>query len=404
MTSLKHTRYRQFFPSLNGTNQPFAYLDSAASTQVPEVVLKDIEQYYRQGHANVHRASHSFARHATNAFELARKTLAEFIGAKAQNVIWTSGTTQAANLLADGLAHLVEEDDEIWVSELEHHSNLVPWQQLALKRKAVLKAIPVLDNGDIDLAYFRQQLSEKCKIVAVAHVSNSIGATQPIPELSRLAHQYGAKIVVDGAQAVAHLDVDVNRLACDYYLFSGHKLYGPTGIGVLYGTEQALELLEPSVFGGEMISKVSLETSTWNSLPYRLEAGTPNISGAIGLASAIRFLAQFPLKERLSHERQLLAYALKQLKQHPKVELVGEPMMRVGIIAFNLRGVHPQDAATLFDQYNVALRCGHHCAMPLSHRLSPEGSIRLSLGLYNNQQDIDQAIEAIDKIMELFDE
>ncbi|WP_411991168.1 aminotransferase class V-fold PLP-dependent enzyme [Agarivorans sp. DSG3-1] len=404
MTSLKHTRYRQFFPSLNGNNQQIAYLDSAASTQVPEQVLSEIEKYYRQGHANVHRASHSFARNATNAFELARKTIAEFIGAKAQNIIFTSGTTQAVNLLADGLAHLVAEGDHIWLSEMEHHSNLVPWQQLAKRNNAELKVIPVLENGDIDLGYFRQHISDKCKIVAVTHVSNSIGAMQPIPELSRIAHQVGAKIVVDGAQAVAHLDIDVNRLGCDYYLFSGHKLYGPTGIGVLYGTEQALEQIKPSVFGGEMISKVSFEQSTWNTLPYRLEAGTPNIIGAIGLASAVQFLNQFPLKERLSVERSLLNYALQKLEQHPQVELVGKPMMRVGIIAFNLRNVHPQDAATLFDQYNVALRCGHHCAMPLSNTLSPRGSIRLSLGIYSEQSDIDQALDAINKIMELFDD
>ncbi|WP_055731387.1 aminotransferase class V-fold PLP-dependent enzyme [Agarivorans gilvus] len=403
MTSLKHTPYRQYFPSLT-TNNQLAYLDSAASTQVPEAVLSAMDKYYRQGHGNVHRASHSFARLATNAFESARKSIAQFIGAESQNIIWTSGSTQACNILARGLAQQLNQGDEIWISELEHHSNLVPWQQLAQQQKAKLRAIPILENGDLNLAYFRENLSDKCKIVAVSQVSNAIGSIQPVPEISRLAHQVGAKVVVDGAQAVAHLSVDVQRLGCDYYYFSGHKLYGPTGIGVLYGTESALELLEPSNFGGEMISKVAIEQSQWNSLPYRLEAGTPNIVGAIGLAAAIEFLSQFPSQQRLQHERDLLAYALRKLQQHPAVELVGQPMMRTGLIAFNLRGIHPQDAATLFDQYNVAVRCGHHCAMPLGNKLSPQGSIRLSLGLYNDQQDIDQALEAIDKIMELFDE
>ncbi len=403
MTSLKHTPYRQYFPSLS-TNNQFAYLDSAASTQVPEAVLAAMDKYYRQGHGNVHRASHSFARLATNAYESARTSIAEFVGAQSQNIILTSGSTQACNLLAKGLAYQLNQGDEIWISELEHHSNLVPWQQLAKQKKVTLRAIPIQENGDLNLAYFRDNLSSKCKIVAVAQVSNAIGSIQPIPEISRLAHKVGAKVVVDGAQAIAHLAVDVQRLGCDYYYFSGHKLYGPTGIGVLYGTESALELLEPSDFGGEMIAKVAIEQSEWNTLPYRLEAGTPNIVGAIGLAAAIQFLNQFPKQQRLQHERDLLNYALNKLQQHPAVELVGKPMMRTGLIAFNLLNVHPQDAATLFDQYNVAVRCGHHCAMPLGNKLSPQGSIRLSLGLYNDQQDIDQAVDAIDKIMELFDE
>ncbi|MGY5449671.1 aminotransferase class V-fold PLP-dependent enzyme [Agarivorans sp. MS3-6] len=404
MTSVKHNTYRQFFPSLNGNNQDVVYLDSAASTQVPEAVLSSIQQYYSQGHANVHRASHRFARQSTNAFELARKTIAEFIGAKASNVILTSGSTQASNIIASGLSNTIQAGDEIWVSELEHHSNLVPWQQLALRCKAIIKPIPVLENGDINLDFLRENINERCKIIAIAHVSNSIGAMLPVPEICRLAHQYGAKVVVDGAQAVAHLDVDVKRLGCDYYFFSGHKLYAPTGIGALYGTTEALECLAPSIFGGEMINHVSMQESSWNSLPYRLEAGTPNIVGAIGLAAAVDFLAQFPIKERLQHERSLLNYTLQQLSQHPSVELVGKPMMRVGSIAFNLTNIHPQDAATLFDQYNIALRCGHHCAMPLNARLAPQGSIRLSLGIYNSVEDIDLMLSSIDSLVELFDE
>ncbi|UPW20245.1 cysteine desulfurase [Agarivorans sp. TSD2052] len=404
MTSVKHNTYRQFFPSLNGNNQDVVYLDSAASTQVPEAVLSSIQQYYSQGHANVHRASHRFARQSTNAFELARKTIAEFIGAKASNVILTSGSTQASNIIASGLSNTIQAGDEIWVSELEHHSNLVPWQQLALRCKAIIKPIPVLENGDINLDFLRENINERCKIIAIAHVSNSIGAMLPVPEICRLAHQYGAKVVVDGAQAVAHLDVDVKRLGCDYYFFSGHKLYAPTGIGALYGTTEALESLAPSIFGGEMINHVSMQESSWNSLPYRLEAGTPNIVGAIGLAAAVDFLAQFPIKERLQHERSLLNYTLQQLSQHPSVELVGKPMMRVGSIAFNLTNIHPQDAATLFDQYNIALRCGHHCAMPLNAKLAPQGSIRLSLGIYNSVEDIDLMLSSIDSLVELFDE
>ncbi|WP_432452700.1 aminotransferase class V-fold PLP-dependent enzyme [Agarivorans sp. QJM3NY_29] len=404
MTSAKQHIYRRYFPSLNRENQQLTYLDSAASTQVPKAVLNAIQNYYQHGHGNVHRASHQFARQATNAFESARKTIAEFIGSKADNIIWTSGTTQGCNMLANGLAYSLTEGDEIWVSELEHHSNLVPWQQLAARTRATLKCIPILNNGDIDIDNFKEHFSEKCKILAVSHVSNSIGALLPIPELVRHAQQYGAKVIVDGAQAIAHLDVNVERLGCDYYLFSGHKVYGPTGIGVLYGKTEALEALQPSIFGGEMISQVSCETSTWNRLPYRLEAGTPNIVGAIGLAAALKFLKQFPLKERLNHERSLLNYALTKLREHPKVELIGTPMMRVGLISFVLKGIHPQDAATLFDQYNIALRCGHHCAMPLSKKLAKQGSIRLSLGLYNTQQEIDKLIEAIDNIMELFDE
>ncbi|WP_026960607.1 aminotransferase class V-fold PLP-dependent enzyme [Aliagarivorans taiwanensis] len=398
---MSQTAFRSLFPCFSTKDRFPVYLDSAASTQLPQSVIDAQVNYCRAGHANVNRSGHTLARQATDKFNQTRQLVAAHIGAQAEQLIWTSGTTDAINTVASGLTHLLTADDEIWTTELEHHANLVTWQQLAATTGASLRYIPVLENGDLDIAHFEAQLSKRCKLVAIAHVSNTTGTINPVARVARLAQQFDAKVLVDGAQAVAHLKVDVNQLDCDYYVFSGHKMYGPTGIGALYGKPAALDALQPSKFGGEMISKVSLSGSEWNQLPYRLEAGTPNIIGALGMGAAAQFLADIEFNERHRHERQLLSYALQQLSTHPEVELLAKPMLQTSVIAFRLRDIHPQDAATLLDQQGIALRCGHHCAMPLSAKLSDVGSLRISFGLYNEPADVDALMQAIDHCVEL---
>ncbi|RKF19830.1 cysteine desulfurase [Alginatibacterium sediminis] len=403
MTDIFAQQVQEQFSLFRHTKAAEIYLDNAASTQVPDSVLNCVLNHYQSGHGNVHRASHSFARNSTLRFESARDVVADWINAQQrENIIWTSGTTDAINLIADGLAHTINAGDEILVSTLDHHSNLVPWQMLAKRCNAHLREIPILANGDLDLEHFSAMLNPKVKIVALPHVANTIGCVLPIAQITRLCHDVNALCIVDGAQAIAHQPIDVQRLGCDFYVFSGHKMYAPTGIGVLYGKTTALELLKPSRFGGEMISKVSFDSSSWNVLPYRLEAGTPNIVGAIAIAAAIRFIEQWPVKQRLAHEQDLLHYAIKRLTQHPLVEILASPTLHSSAIAFNLKNIHPQDAAVLFDQQDLALRAGSHCASPLTQQLSPQGMLRISFALYNQLSDIDTLMTAIDMIEDLY--
>ncbi|MDO6527040.1 cysteine desulfurase [Motilimonas sp. 1_MG-2023] len=385
--------------SCNG--HALVYLDSAATTQKPQSVIDAMNNYYQYNNANVHRAAHCLSAKATQAFEQVRDEVRSFINApKREEVIWTKGATEAINLVAQSYGALLEAGDEIIISTMEHHANIVPWQLLAQQLKLVLKVIPLTDIGELDLAAFSQLLTEKTRLVAVTHISNVLGTVNPIAEIVALSHQVGAKVLVDGSQAVAHLPIDVQALDCDFYVFSGHKMYGPTGIGVLYGKADLLNAMPVWQTGGEMIKKVSFSGTTFNALPFKFEPGTPNISGVIGLGAAVAFLQQQDRAALLHYEQGLFEYAKAQLSSLPDITLVGNAAQQAGVISFVVKGEHHSDIATLLDQQGVAIRAGHHCAMPLMESLGLGGTLRLSIACYNEQQDIDSFIIALNKTLE----
>jgi cysteine desulfurase/selenocysteine lyase len=393
---------RDDFPILkrevNGV--PLVYLDSAATAQKPQAVIDAVSDYYANQNANVHRAAHALSDEATLAFEGARARVQNFVNAKSVNeVVFTRGTTESINLVANCLDGHLQAGDEILLTPLEHHSNIVPWQMLAERTGAHIVACEITDGGDIDLASFSTCLSDRTRMVAVGHVSNAIGTVNPIAEITRRAHDGGALVLIDGAQAVAHMAVDVQALDCDFYAFSSHKMFGPTGTGVLVGKEALLDSLPPWQGGGEMIEHVSLQRSTYNRLPYKFEAGTPNIAGAIGLAAAIEYLEDLPREAIQQHEDALLRRALSGLKQLDGVQLIGDPAERVSVVSFLVRDSHPHDIGTLLDQQGVAVRTGHHCTMPLMERLGVPGTIRASFSLYNSESDVQQFIAGVTKAL-----
>ncbi|WP_235859338.1 cysteine desulfurase [Schleiferilactobacillus harbinensis] len=382
------------------------YLDSAATSQKPQAVIDALVHYYTRQNANVHRGVYTLAEQATEAYENARQTVADFIHAEdTANIIFTRGTTESLNWIAQswGGTH-IQAGDEIIITIMEHHSNLVPWQQLALRTGAKLRYVDIDDQGLLDMTAYRAMLSARTKIVAVTQVSNVLGTINPIQEISQLAHAAGAILVVDGAQSAPHMPVDVQALGADFFAFSGHKMLGPTGIGVLYGKMALLEAMPPIEFGGEMISKVEKFQTTWADIPWRFEGGTPNIAGAIGLAAAIRYLQAIGLDEIRNHERALTAYALDQLKAIPGLTIYGpqDAAQRGGVIAFTLNGVHPHDLATVLDTQQVAVRAGHHCAQPLMQRLGVVATARASFYLYNGQADVDRLVAAVNEAKEFF--
>lgn len=406
MNQQQHDRLRGQFPALaqevNG--HPLVYLDNAATTQKPQAVLDAINHYYRADNANVHRAAHALSGRATRAFEDARETVARFINApRSHEVIWTRGTTEAINLVAQswGMSEL-RAGDEIVLSTLEHHANIVPWQLVAQRTGAVIRVIPLDERGDLDIAAYLALLGPRTRLVSVAHVSNALGTVNPVKEMVAAAKAVGALSLIDGAQAVAHLVVDVQAIGCDFYAFSGHKLYGPTGIGVLWGRTELLERMPPWQAGGEMIDKVSFSGTTFNTLPFKFEAGTPHIAGAIGLAAAIGFVMEQDRDSLASHEAALTDYLIAGLQQVPGLRLVGEPGQRAGAVSFLLEDIHPQDAATLLDMQGIALRVGHHCAMPLMESLGIGGTMRASLACYNNRDDVDALLAALHKLSDFF--
>ena len=393
---------RQDFPILetmmNGS--PLVYLDNAATTQKPQSVIDAVSDYYRTSNANVHRAAHGLADQATQAFESARDRVQHFINARdREEVIFTSGTTASLNLIAAVYRTKLKAGDLILITESEHHSNIVPWQMLAAATGAELMAAAVLESGELDLADYTAKLARNPTIVAIGHVSNALGTVHPIRQLIREAQAVGAVTIVDGAQALAHMPVDVRDLDCDFYAGSGHKMYAPTGIGILYGKRDLLEALPPWQGGGEMIEQVTLESFTCNALPYKFEAGTPNIAAAIGLGAAIDYLEHEGWSEIQRHEANLLDLTLSQLKQMDEVRLVGEPAERVGAISFLVQGSHPHDIGTLLDQQGIAVRTGHHCTMPLMQRLAVPGTIRASFGLYNSTEDVERFVAALRKTL-----
>lgn len=406
MNQQQHARLRSQFPALaqevNG--HPLIYLDNAATTQKPQVVLDAIAHYYSADNANVHRAAHALSGRATRAFEAARETVARFINAPhSREVIWTRGTTEAINLVAQswGTSEL-KAGDEIMLSTLEHHANIVPWQLIAQRTGAVIRVIPLDERGDLDLAAYHAMLGPRTRLVSVAHVSNALGTVNPVKEIVAAAKAVGALTLIDGAQAVAHLEVDVPAIGCDFYAFSGHKLYGPTGIGVLWGRTELLDRMPPWQAGGEMIDRVSFAGTTFNSLPFKFEAGTPHIAGAIGLAAAIDFVMAQDKDSLASHEAALTDYLVAGLQQVSGLHLVGEPRQRAGAVSFLLEDIHPQDAATLLDMQGIALRVGHHCAMPLMESLGIGGTLRASLACYNNRDDVDALLAALHKLSDFF--
>ncbi|GAA3548361.1 cysteine desulfurase [Zobellella aerophila] len=398
---------RRDFPTLaqivNG--HPLVYLDNAATTQKPQPVLDALNHYYRDTNANVHRASHALSAQATQAFEAARIKLQRFINAPTpEQLIWTKGTTEAINLVAYSFGmHHLQAGDEILLSTLEHHANIVPWQQVAAATGAVIRVIPLTPEGDLDLLAAERLLSTRTRLLAVSQVSNALGVVNPVRQLIAMARAVGAVSLVDGAQAMGHLTVDVQALDCDFYAFSGHKMFGPTGIGGLYGRKELLERMPPWQTGGEMVHSVSFEQTSFNRLPFKFEAGTPNIAGAIALGAAVDYLTGLNRMALAQHEHSLLEALITGLEAIPGVRIIGRPDVRVGAVSFVMDEVHPQDLATLLDMQGIALRTGHHCAMPLMQALGLEqGTIRASVAFYNTHEEITALLAGINKAREFF--
>ena len=395
------------FPALDQEvhpGKPLVYLDSAATALKPRAVIDAIREIDAKETANVHRAVHALSQRATAKYEGARDLIRRFIGAaEREEIIFTSGTTMSINLVAQawGRANL-SEGDEILLTELEHHSNIVPWQQIAGETGATIVVVPITDDGEVTLEAFAKRLSAKTKICAFAHVSNSLGTVLPVRQMTKLAHEVGAVVLVDGAQGIVHTEVDVQALDCDFYAFSGHKLYGPTGIGVLYGKRALLEAMPPWLGGGDMIDRVTFEETTWNDLPYKLEAGTPNISGAIGLGAAVTYLTGLNRDELHQHERAVLQYGQIRLQELDGIRLIGTAKNKSSVLAFVMDGIHPTDAGSILDARGVAIRTGHHCAQPVMDHFGVTGTARASLGLYTSTADIDALIDGLELVKSMF--
>ena len=399
-------RVRADFPILGREvhGRPLTYLDSAASSQQPRAVLDAIERYGTTTHANVHRGVHALSQEATAAFEAARETVRRFINARStREIILTHGTTEAINLVAQSWGGTqLRAGDEVLITHLEHHANIVPWQLACARAGARLVAAPLTPSGELDIEAFGELLGPRTRLVALAHVSNALGTVLPVAELIALAHGHGVPVLLDGAQAVAHQRVDVQRLDCDFYAFSGHKIYGPTGIGVLYGREPLLAAMPPWQGGGDMILSVAIERSTYNELPWKFEAGTPNISGAIGLGAALDYLEMLGRERVAAHEQRLLEIATARLREVPGLTLVGTARDKAGVISFTLAGIHPHDVGTILDREGVAIRTGHHCAMPVMTWFGLAATVRASFGCYSTEADIDRLLAGLAKVRAVF--
>lgn len=401
-------KIQQDFPILfqEVNDEPLVYLDNAATTQKPKVVLDALKDYYEHENANVHRGVHTLAERATNSYEAAREKVRSFINAsETAEVLFTRGTTTSLNWVARSFGEqFIHEGDEILISYMEHHSNVIPWQQLAKKTGASLKYIELTEEGFLDMEKAKELINSNTKIVSIAHVSNVLGVINPVEELAQMIHEQGGILVVDGAQSTPHMAIDVQQIDCDFFAFSGHKMCGPTGIGVLYGKRKWLEQMEPVEFGGEMIDFVELYDSTWKELPWKFEAGTPNIAGAIALGYAIDYLKAIGMENTHHYEEELVAYVLPKLQQIEGLTIYGpqDPAKRTGVIAFNLDGLHPHDVATALDMEGVAVRAGHHCAQPLLKCLQVAATARASFYFYNTKQDADRLVDAILATKEFF--
>jgi cysteine desulfurase / selenocysteine lyase len=399
-------RVRRDFPILERTvnGRPLVYLDSAASAQRPLPVLRAVEQYETHWHANVHRGVHALSQAATEAYEGARERARRFIHARStREIIFVRGTTEGVNLVAQSYARpRFGPGDEILITGLEHHANIVPWQMVRDQTGCALEVAPITRRGEVDLDRFLALLSPRTRLVAIAHVSNALGTILPVKRMIEAAHAHGAVVFVDGAQAVPHSSVDVRALGCDFYAFSGHKLYGPTGIGVLYGREELLDAMPPWQGGGDMILTVSFEKTTYNELPWKFEAGTPNISGAIGLAAAMDYVESLGLEAIAAHEQRLLAQATRELERIPGIEIIGTAPHKAAVLSFTLQGVHPHDLGTILDAEGVAVRTGHHCAMPVMTFFDIPATARASFGCYSTEADVASFVAALRKAREVF--
>ena len=393
-------KIRTDFPILNQTvnGKPLIYFDNGATAQKPQVVIDAITKYYEEINANIHRGVHTLSQLATDAYELSREKIQSHVNAKhLHEIIFTSGTTQGINLVANGMAAFVNEGDEVMVSALEHHSNIVPWQFLCEKTGAKLVVIPMNDKGELDMAEYDRLLSGKTKIVAVNHISNALGTLNPIEYIIKRAHEVGAAVLIDGAQATPHLKPDVQALDCDFYVFSGHKICGPTGVGILYGKEEWLNKLPPYMGGGEMIKEVTFEKTTYADLPHKFEAGTPNIADGIVLGTAIDYLNEVGFENIQQQEKELLAHATEKLLEIEGLKIYGTSEQKTSVVSFNIEGIHPYDIGTIIDKLGIAVRTGHHCAQPIMNYFGIPGTVRASFSFYNTKEEIDIFVEAVKK-------
>jgi cysteine desulfurase / selenocysteine lyase len=398
--------WRKDFPILRETvgGKPLVYLDNGATTQKPETVIATEAEYYRHTNANIHRGVHALSQRATDAYEAARGKVQRFINAASpQEIVFVRGTTEAINLVAQSYARpRLQPGDEILISAMEHHSNIVPWQLVCQQTGAVLKVVPINDAGEFEFDAYANLLNQRTRLVAITHLSNALGSIPPVERIIALAHEHGVPVLVDGAQAVSHLPVDMRALDCDFYAFSGHKIFGPTGIGVLYGKAALLEAMPPYQGGGDMIRSVSFEKTEYNELPYKFEAGTPNIAGVIGLGTALDYVASIGLNRIAAHERDLLDYASGLVTDIPGLHIVGTAQHKASILSFTLDGVHPHDIGTILDHDGIAIRAGHHCAMPVMQRFGIAGTARASFALYNTRQEVDALVAGLHKVQEMF--
>ena len=397
---------RKDFPILSSkiNGKPLVYFDNAATTQKPQVVIDAIIEYYSSLNANIHRGIHTLAEKATAAFEDTRENISKFINAPSKDqIIFTSGTTYGINLVASSFGRQnLKKGDNIIISTMEHHSNMIPWQMIAAETGAIIKIIPINDNGEIIIDEYKKLLSEKVKIVAINHVSNTLGTINPVKEIINLAHDYQAVVLIDGAQSVSHIPIDVQDLDVDFYTFSAHKLYGPTGMGVLYGKKEILESIPPYQGGGEMIKEVGYQTCTYNDVPYKFEAGTPNIADVIAFNSALNYINKFDRKSINDHEQKLLDYATQKLLQIPGLRIIGTAKEKISVISFVIEGIHSQDIGIILDQEGIAIRTGNHCTQPLMERLKISGTSRASFAMYNTIEEIDVFIKGIYKVIKMF--
>ena len=389
------------FPIFN--NSDLVYLDNAATTHKPQSVLNAVNRLYTEANANVHRALYSLGSESTERFENSRTKVADFINSNsAKEIIFTSGTTESINLLARSVGNTLNPGDEILISEMEHHSNIVPWQLLAERTGTTLNYIPVTKTGELDLSEPDHYFKPNTKIVSITHISNVLGTINPVKKMAEMAHEMGALFIVDGAQGVPHLQVNVQDLGCDFYAFSGHKMLGPTGIGALWGKTELLNEMDPFMGGGEMIETVSMESSTWNEIPYKFEAGTPNFAQAVGLGAAVDYLKTIGMSTIAEHEKMLTAYALNKINQIEGIRIHGSADERAGVISFNVDGIHPHDLAQFLNEDNIAIRVGHHCAQPLLSTLGETATARLSFYIYNDESDVDKFYNSLTNIRKYF--
>ena len=396
-------KIREDFPILQqkAYGKRLVYLDSAAPAQKPQAMLQAMDTFYKTSYANVHRGIYQLGEEATLQYEMVREKVAKFINAQREEIIFTKSATEAANLLAHSLGEKLQEGDEILLTEMEHHSNLVPWQQLAKKKKLVVKYILLKNDGTLDMKAARELCTKKTKILSTVHVSNVLGTINPVKELMALAHKQGALGIIDGAQSVPHLPVDVKELDCDFLFFSGHKLLGPSGVGTLYGKRKHLEQMEPFLFGGDMIKEVSFAGASWNDVPWKFEAGTPNITGVIGLGAAIDYISALGMAQVAEHGKELIAYARQELAKISGITLYG-PKEGIAVVSFSILGIPPHDVAALLDREGLAVRAGNHCAMPLLSKLGVPGTVRASFSVYNAKEDVDVLVAGIKKAQEVF--